>query len=449
MVEKNQNYITDITDMTHEGAGVAKINGFTVFIEGAITGERVEVKIVKVTKSFAYGKMIKIIKMSPDRKPPTCENYKRCGGCNLQHLTYKATLDFKSNVVKNNLKKFAGLDIKVEKTIGLDDPYSYRNKVQFPVGEKDGEVIVGFYANRTHEIIPVTDCTIQSRMANKIIRDVKEFIKQEKISIYDEEKNSGLIRHIVIRTSEKTKEVMVVIVTNGEQFSKKEILIKMLTERNKEIKSIVQNVNKKKTNVILGDKEILLYGKSRITDYIGQFKFGISAQSFFQVNSKQTETLYKKALEFAGLTGKETVFDLYCGIGTISLFLAQKAYKVYGVEIVKQAIEDAKINAKENNVGNVEFYAGKSEEIVPELYKQGIKADVVVVDPPRSGCDGVLIDTINKMQPDRIVYVSCNPATLARDVKLFEGYEVKKVQPVDMFPWTYHSEVVSCLELSK
>jgi len=446
MIEKNQNYITDITDMTHEGAGVAKIDGFTVFIEGAITGERVEIKIVKVLKSFAYGKILKIIKLSPNRKPPTCENYKRCGGCSLQHLTYNATLDFKANVVKNNLKKFAGLDINVNKTIGLDDPYSYRNKVQFPVGQKDNEVIVGFYANRTHEIIPVLDCTIQSRIANKIVRDVKEFIKQENVSVYDEVKNKGLIRHIVIRTSGKTNEVMVVIVTNGEQFNKKEILVKMLTERNKEVKSIIQNINTKKTNVILGGKEILLYGKSRITDYIGKFKFNISAQSFFQVNSKQTETLYKKALEFAGLTGKETVFDLYCGIGTISLFLAQKAYKVYGVEIVNQAIEDAKINAKENNVGNVEFFAGKSEEIVPNLYQKGIKADVVVVDPPRSGCDEVLIDTINKMQPQKIVYVSCNPATLARDIKLFEGYEVKKVQPVDMFPWTYHVESVVLLE---
>lgn len=446
MIEKNQNYITDITDMTHEGAGVAKIDGFTVFIAGAITGERVEVKIVKVLKSFAYGKIIKIIKISPNRKPPTCENYNRCGGCSLQHLTYKATLDFKSEVVRNNLKKFAGLDIKVEKTIGLDDPYSYRNKVQFPVGQKDNEVVVGFYANRTHEIIPVLDCTIQSRIANKIVRDVKEFIKKENISVYDEEKNKGLIRHIVIRTSEKTQEVMVVIVTNGEQFNKKEMLIKILTERNKEIKSIIQNINIKRTNVILGDKQILLYGKSTITDYIGQFKFNISAQSFFQVNSKQTEMLYKKALEFAGLTGKETVFDLYCGIGTISLFLAQKAQKVYGVEIVKQAIEDAIVNARENNVENVEFFAGKSEEIVPGLYKKGIKADVVVVDPPRSGCDGVLIDTINQMKPEKIVYVSCNPATLARDVKLFDGYEVKKVQPVDMFPWTYHVESVVLLE---
>ncbi len=446
MLEKNKNYIVDIMDMTHEGFGVAKIDGFPVFIEGAIIGENIEIKIVKVLKSLAYGKIERIIKVSPDRKPPTCEVYKRCGGCNLQHMKYDLTLEFKQNVVKSNLKKFAGVDFEVNKVIGLDEPYAYRNKVQFPIGKQNNEVVVGFYANRTHEIIPVLDCSIQSRIANVIARDVRDFVKQNNISVYNEEENTGFLRHLVVRTSEKTKEVMVILVTNGELFSKKESFVKYLATRHKEIKSIIQNINNKKTNVILGEKEIVLYGSSRITDYIGEYKFNISAKSFFQVNSRQTETLYKKALEYADLTGKETVFDLYCGTGTISLFLAKNAFKVYGVEIVKEAVDDAILNAKANGIGNAEFYVGKAEEVVPKLYEEGKRADVVVVDPPRSGCDLVLINTINKMKPKRIVYVSCNPATLARDIKLFEGYELKAVQPVDMFPWTYHCESITVLE---
>ncbi|MBQ7668525.1 MAG: 23S rRNA (uracil(1939)-C(5))-methyltransferase RlmD [Clostridia bacterium] len=446
MVEKNKNYIVDIIDMTHEGAGVAKIDGFPVFIEGAILGENIEVKIVKVLKSLAYGKIEKIIKVSPDRKPPTCDVYKRCGGCNLQHMKYEMTLKFKQNVVKSNLKKFAGIDAKVNDSIGLSEPYAYRNKVQFPIGRQNNEVAVGFYANRTHEIIPVLDCSIQSRIANRIAKDVRDFIKQNNVSVYDEETCKGFLRHLMVRTAEKTNEVMIVLVTNGELFSKKELFVKYITSKYSEVKSIIQNVNTRKTNVILGEKDIVWYGQNRITDYIGDLKFNISAKSFFQVNSKQTETLYSKALEYAGLTGKETVFDLYCGVGTISLFLAQKAYKVYGVEIVEDAVADARINAKLNNISNVEFFVGKAESVVPKLYSEGVTADVVVVDPPRSGCDTILIDTVNKMKPKKIVYVSCNPATLARDIKLFDGYEVNAVQPVDMFPWTYHVETVAVMK---
>jgi len=447
MIEKNQDYIVDIVDMTHEGAGVARIDGFAVFVEGAIVGEKIRIKIVKVLKNFAYGKIEKIIEQSPNRRPATCESYKKCGGCKLQHMSYEATLEFKKNIVKNNLRRIGKVETEVLDTIGLDEPYAYRNKVQFPVGDNGSEVVVGFFAERTHEIVPVTDCSIQSRIANKIIIDMKNIIKKEKISVYNETTKQGLIRHIIIRNSEKTKEVMVIIVTNGEKFDKKDRVIDEITTRNPEIKSIIQNVNMKVTNVILGEKDILLYGKDRITDYIGNLKFEISAHSFFQVNSKQTENLYNKALEYAGLTGKEIVFDLYCGTGTISLFLAQRAKKVYGVEIVKQAVEDAKINAKNNNIQNAEFIYGKSEEIAPELYKQGVKADVVVVDPPRSGCDGKLIDMLNNMKPEKIVYVSCNSATLARDISLFEGYKVEKVQPVDMFPWTYHVENIVLLKL--
>lgn len=446
MIEKNQNYIVDIEDMTHEGAGVARIDGFAVFVEGAIVGEKIRIKIVKVLKNFAYGKIEKIIEQSPERRPPTCEIYKKCGGCKLQHMSYEATLKFKKNVVKSNLKRIGKIDVEVLDTIGLDEPYAYRNKVQFPIGDNGNEIVVGFFAERTHEIVPVTDCSIQSRIANKIIIDMKNIIKREKISVYNETTKKGLIRHIIIRNSEKTNEVMLIIVTNGEKFDKKDRMIDEITTRNPEIKSIIQNINTKVTNVILGEKDILLYGKDRITDYIGKLKFEISAHSFFQVNSKQTENLYNKALEYADLTGKETVFDLYCGTGTISLFLAQKAKKVYGVEIVKQAVEDAKINAKNNNICNAEFIYGKSEEIAPQLYAKGIRADVVVIDPPRSGCDSKLIDMLNKMKPQKIVYVSCNSATLARDISLFEGYTVKKVQPVDMFSWSFHVETVVLME---
>lgn len=447
MVEKNKEYVTNIIDMTHDGAGVARIEGMAVFIDGAIKGETVKVKIVKVTKNLAYGKLQEIIEASGSRRPVTCENFKKCGGCNLLHMSYPSTLEFKRKVVKDCFLRIGHKDVDVLPTIGMEEPYFYRNKVQFPVGTYDGKVVTGFYSERSHNIVPINDCSIQSKIANKLINNIREFFRANKLTAYNENTCSGFLRHVVIRNSEKTGEVMLIIVTNGEEFSKKDEFIRFMLDRCSKIKSIIQNVNTKKTNVILGEKNIRLYGKDTIKDCIGEFSFNISPNSFFQVNSVQTEILYNKVLEFTDLRGQETVFDLYCGIGSISLFLAKKAKRVYGVEVVKPAVQNAKENAKENGVTNALFYCGKAEEVVPKLYDDGITADVVVVDPPRSGCDKVLLDTIIRMKPDRIVYVSCNPGTLARDVEMLEGYEVKMAQPVDMFPWSFHVECVCVLKL--
>ena len=445
MIEKNDEYLTTILDMTHDGAGVAKIDGFAIFVAGAITGERVKIKVVKVTKNYAYGKLLEIVEQSCNRRPVSCESFKKCGGCNLLHMSYPATLEFKSKVVKDCFKRIGHKDVDVLPTLGMEEPYFYRNKVQFPVGIVDNKVTTGFYSERTHDIVPILDCSIQSKIANKLIVNVREFLRDNAILAYDENTGVGFLRHVIIRNSEKTGEVMVILVTNGENFDKKDEFVSFMLEKCPMIKSIMQNVNTKKTNVILGEKNIRLYGKDTIKDYIGEFAFNISPNSFFQVNSVQTEFLYKKVLEFAGLTGNETVFDLYCGIGSISLFLAKNAKRVYGVEVVKPAVQNAKENARENGITNTLFYCGKAEEVVPKLYSEGIRADVVVVDPPRSGCDKVLLDTIVDMKPSRIVYVSCNPATLARDIELFTEYEVQSVQPVDMFPWTYHVETVALL----
>lgn len=446
MVVKNNEYLTTIIDMTHDGAGVAKIDGFAVFVEGAITGESVRIKIVKVTRNFAYGKLLEVVEPSGNRRPISCENFKKCGGCNLLHMSYQATLDFKRKVVKDCFKRIGHKEVTVMPTIGMEEPYSYRNKVQFPVGIYDGKVVTGFYAARTHSIVSINDCSIQSKIANKLISNMREFFRDNKLSVYDEKTGKGFLRHVVIRNSDQTGEVMIILVTNGEDFPSKDEFCEFMIKKCSKIKSIIQNINTKNTNVILGEKNIRLYGKDTIKDYIGEFAFNISPNSFFQVNSRQTKVLYDLALDFADLNGNETVFDLYCGIGSISLFLAKKAKRVYGVEVVAPAIHNAKDNAKENGITNTLFYCGKAEEVVPKLYDDGVRADVVVVDPPRSGCDRVLVETILKMQPKKIVYVSCNPGTLARDVELLSGYEVMAVQPVDMFPWTYHVETVVLME---
>ena len=445
MIEKNNEYLTTILDMTHDGAGVAKIDGFVVFVDGAIIGENVKIKILKVTKNFAYGKLLEIIEPSGYRRPVTCENFKKCGGCSLLHMSYPATLEFKRKVVRDCFKRIGHREVDVMPTIGMEEPYFYRNKVQFPVGNFNGKITTGFYSERSHNIVPITDCSIQPKIANKLICNIREFLRNNDISAYDESTGNGFLRHIIIRNSEKTGEVMIILVTNGKSFEKKDEFVKFMLEKCAKIKSIVQNVNTKKTNVIMGENNIRLYGKDTIKDYIGKFSFNISPNSFFQVNSVQTEILYNKVLEFTDLRGQENVFDLYCGIGSISLFLAKKAKRVYGVEVVKPAVQNAKENAKENGVTNALFYCGKAEEVVPKLYDDGIAADVVVVDPPRSGCDKVLLDTIIKMKPDRIVYVSCNPGTLARDVEMLDGYEIRKAQPVDMFPWSFHVETIALL----
>ncbi|KGN00428.1 23S rRNA (uracil(1939)-C(5))-methyltransferase RlmD [Clostridium botulinum D/C] len=462
-VEKNKEYIVEILSLGFEGEGIAKIDNYAIFIPEAMIGEKVKIKIVKVKKNFAYGKLIEILETSKNREIPVCDIYTRCGGCSIQHFNYDAQLEFKKNRVKDCLERIGKLQVitKEEKnisyldnksailhdTLGMENPYRYRNKVQLPVGEENGEIKIGFYAPRSHDIIDMDICNIQDEVGDKVVTIIKEWMKNYNIKPYNEEKNTGFIRHIMVRRGFNTNEVMVVIVTRTNELPYKEELIELILKNIDGVTSIVQNINSKKTNVVLGLNNITLYGKDYISDYIGEFKFNISPLSFFQVNPIQTEVLYNKALEYAALTGNEVVFDAYCGTGTISLFLSKNAKKVYGVEIVEDAIENAKINAKENNVNNAEFIVGKSEEVIPNLIKQGIKADVVVVDPPRKGCDKSLLDAIGNMKPDRIVYVSCDPGTLARDLAILDelGYATKEVQPVDMFPQTGHVENVVLL----
>ena len=449
-VEKNRNYIVDISGLTSEGLGVARIEGFTVFVEGALPKEQAEIKIVKVLKNYAFGKLLRTLKTAACRIEPSCGVVKRCGGCQLQHMSYEAQLQYKTQQVKDALERIGGLNgVAVHDTIGMEDPWRYRNKAQFPVG-MDGDVMIGFYANRSHEIIDTPQCSIQDAVNDNVIQTVREFIKKYDISVYDENTGKGIIRHIVTRKGFKTGEVMVCIVINGDSLPCGKALVEMLRARTDGLKSVVVNINKKKTNVILGERNIVIFGEEAIYDYIGEFKFRISPLSFFQVNPVQTEVLYGKALEYADLKGDETVFDAYCGIGTISLFLSRKAKKVYGIEIVPQAINNAKENARLNGVKNVEFLVGESEIVIPELYRKGIKADVIVVDPPRKGCDEKLLEVITEMSPEKVVYVSCNPATLARDLKYLSerGYEVREVQPVDMFPQTSHVEVIVGIQRS-
>lgn len=451
-VEKNKDYKIEISGMGHNGEGVGKIDGFTVFVPGAITGELIEAKIVKLEKSYAIGKILNIIKTCEHRIESICPIYKKCGGCNIQHLSYEGQLDFKRQRVIDALTRIGKLeDITVNKVIGMDNPYRYRNKVQLPVGEMNGNIQIGFYAPRTHDIIDMDTCYIQDEVADKIIRLIREWIKEYKIPVYNEETGTGVIRHIMIRSAFKKNEVMIVLVTNKDDFDYKEEFINIILNNVENVTSIVQNINKKKTNVILGDVCKTLWGKDAITDYIGKFKFNISPKSFFQVNPVQTEVLYSKALEYANLDGNQTVFDAYCGAGTISLFLAQKAKKVYGVEIVPEAIENAIENAENNNINNVEFIVGEAEKVIPELINKGVKAEVVVVDPPRKGCEKELLLAIAKMSPDRIVYVSCDPGTLGRDLSILRdlGYITQEVQPVDMFPQTAHVESIVLLQREK
>jgi 23S rRNA (uracil1939-C5)-methyltransferase len=448
-VEKNKDYVVEIVSLGFEGEGVGKIDNFTVFVQGALKGETVKIKIVKVAKSFAHGKLIEVIKPSEHRVEPKCGIYKRCGGCQLQHLSYEAQLDFKTQRVKEVMERIGKLDgVVIHPTLGMKDPFRYRNKVQLPVGMANGKVQIGFYAPRSHDIIDMDTCLIQHEIADKVIELTRNWITMYNIEPYDEITDSGLIRHIMIRKGFNTGEVMVVIVTKEEKLPNSKEFIDMMLKNIEGIKSIIQNINSKKTNVVLGEKNVTLWGENKIADYIGEFKYNISPLSFFQVNPVQTEVLYKKALEYANLTGSETVFDAYCGAGTISLFLSRNAKKVYGVEIVPQAIEDAKINAIENKVDNTEFIVGEAEKIIPELIAKGIKAEVVVVDPPRKGCEKSLLEAISKMQPKRIVYVSCDPATLARDLGILKelGYETVEIQPVDMFPQTAHVETVVLIE---
>ena len=449
-VEKNKEYIVDIIDTGFQGEGIAKIDGLTIFIPNAIKGEKLKILIVKVLSSHAFGKIVEIIEKSPYRIESDCTTYKRCGGCSLRHIKYEETLKMKQNAVQSLVNKTLKNKIEVEDTLGMENPYHYRNKAQYPVGlNKDGKPVIGVFAKRTHEIIPINTCFIQNKQTEEIAKYIFEFLVKNNISVYNEKTQKGLVRHIVTKIGIKTDEIMCILVINGKEMPKEKELVEELTNKFKNIKTIVKNINTKNTNVILGNENINLFGDGYITDILGEYKFKISPMSFYQINPIQAEKLYNLGVESANITKNDVVFDLYCGIGTISLFMSKFAKKVYGVEIVEEAIVAAKENAKMNNVDNTEFIAGDVEKVLDELVnKKQIIPDIIMVDPPRRGLDNTSIENIKKVRPKKLVYISCNPASLVRDLaKLEEIYEVKKIKPVDMFPFTSHVEVCVLLEL--
>ena len=474
---KNDIVTVKIEDIGTEGEGIGKLEGFTLFVKDAVMGDVVEARLVKVKKNYAYARLEKVLTSSPLRVKPVCPYHKQCGGCQIQAMSYEAQLQFKENKVKNNLVRIGGFDqlfieSVMEPVVGMEQPWHYRNKAQFPVGtDKDGRIITGFYAGRTHSIIANTDCALGVEENEPILQKVLAYMQNEKVSAYDETTGQGLVRHILIRKGFTSGEIMVCLVINGKSLPKEDRLVSTLREI-PGMTSIWLNYNTKNTNVIMGTEGRVLWGQNTITDVIHRrsieeinsgkdclrydskenapkgITFAISPLSFYQVNPIQTEKLYSLALEYAGLTGEETVWDLYCGIGTISLFMAQCAKEVHGVEIVPQAIEDARKNAERNHIENATFYVGKAEEVLPRLYEEEhIFADVICVDPPRKGCDEACLNTIIKMAPKRIVYVSCDSATLARDLKYLceNGYEIRKVRAVDQFGQTVHTETVGVL----
>jgi 23S rRNA (uracil1939-C5)-methyltransferase len=443
---KNDIVTLEIEDCGIDGEGIGKADGFTVFVKDAVIGDKVTAKIIKAKKSYGYGRLMEVLKPSPYRVEPVCAFARQCGGCQLQALSYDQQLVFKENKVRGHLERIGGFtDIPMEPVIGMEEPYHYRNKAQFPVGKnKEGRIVTGFYAGRTHSIIENRDCALGVSQNREILDLVIRHMEQFDIQPYDEKTGTGLVRHVLIRYGFFTGEIMVCLVLNGAKLPGESGLVEALC-RIPGMTSITINTNREQTNVILGEKIRTVWGKPYITDKIGDISYQISPLSFFQVNPQQTGKLYAKALEYAELTGEETVWDLYCGIGTISLFLARNAKFVRGVEIIPAAIENARDNAKLNGIENVEFFVGKAEEVLPREYdKNGVYADVIVVDPPRKGCDEVLLRTMVQMQPKRIVYVSCDSATLARDLKYLcsEGYKLTRVCPVDQFAQTVHVETV-------
>ena len=450
---KNDIVTLEIVDCGTDGEGIGKADGFTVFVKDAVIGDTVTAKIIKAKKNYGYGRLMEILKPSPYRVEPVCPSARQCGGCQLQAVSYEEQKVFKEKKLRGHLERIGGFrDLPMEPMIGMDEPYHYRNKAQFPVGRnKEGRIITGFYAGRTHAIIENRDCALGIPQNKEILDIVIAHMEKYGIAPYDEMTGKGLVRHIFVRYGFFTGELMVCLIINGQDLPHQKELIEKLREI-PGMASISLNINKKRSNVILGDKVKTIWGQEYITDKIGDISYEISPLSFFQVNPKQTWKLYSKALEYADLHGEETVWDLYCGIGTISLFLAQQAKFVRGVEIVPAAIDDAKRNAQINNIENVEFFVGKAEEVLPREYeKNGVYADVIVVDPPRKGCDEMLLKTILKMQPKRVVYVSCDSATLARDLRFLcdNGYELKKVCGVDQFPQTVHVETVVLLSQQK
>lgn len=459
-MNKNDIVTVEITDIGVSGEGIGHVDGYTLFIKDAVIGDVVEAKVMKAKKNYGYARLMKVITPSEYRVEPKCAFARRCGGCQIQEMSYDRQLVFKDQKIRGNLERIGGftkdqIDTVMQPVVGMEHPFGYRNKAQFPFGtDKEGNPITGFYAGRTHDIIANTDCALGVEQNKEILEIILQYMRENKIKSYDEKTGKGLIRHALIRYGFKTKEIMVCLVVNGKKLPKAERLIEKLIQI-EGMTSITISPNTRRDNVIMGDSYEILWGQGYITDYIGNVKYQISPLSFYQVNPVQTEKLYGLALEYADLKGDETVWDLYCGIGTISLFLAQKAKQVYGVEIVPQAIDDAKENAKINAIDNAEFFVGKAEEVLPEYYAEYERehngetahADVIVVDPPRKGCDETLLETIVKMQPEKVVYVSCDSATLARDLKYLcaNGYEIRMCRGVDQFPQSVHVETVVLL----
>lgn len=449
-IKKNDRTTVYIEDLTHDGNGVAKIDGYPLFIQGVLPGETAEVHILKTLKNYGFAKVVNLLEKSPDRVDAPCVYFEQCGGCQLQHLSYEGQLKWKQNMVANVMKRLGKIDAPVHPVKGMEEPWNYRNKSQIPFAQNEaGEMVAGFYKTKSHSIVDMERCLIQTGEADTVMADLKRELEVLGVRPYDEKTHQGMLRHVVVRKGRATGKVMVVLVTKAKKFPQASAVIEKIRKLIPNVTSIVQNVNGEKTNVIFGNETFTLWGKDTIEDTIGNVRFEISARSFYQVNPVQTEVLYKQALDYAQLTGDERVIDAYCGIGSISLFLAQKAGHVMGVEIVEQAIEDAKRNAELNGFTNTYFEAGPAEEVIPRWYKEGKEADVLVVDPPRKGCDEALLNTIIEQKPKRVVYVSCNPATLARDLRILEdgGYKTQEVQPVDMFPHTTHCEAVAWLEL--
>lgn len=451
-VVKNEKYVVDIIDNGFEGEGIAKIDGLTVFVPGSIKGEKCEILIVKVLASHAYGKIVNIIEKSENRKESDCATYKRCGGCSLRHMTYESTLKLKRQVVQNLVNKGLKKKVEVLETIGMENPYNYRNKAQYPVGlNSEGQPEVGVFAQRTHTIIPIQTCLIQTEISQKIAKTILNFVKEKNIQVYNEENQKGLLRNIVIKVGKYTNRVMCILVVNDSKFNQEQELVKLLCEKYPEIKTIVKNINNKNTNVILGKENINLYGNGYIEDKLGEYIFKISPMSFYQVNPVQAEILYTTAINQANLDKNDILFDLYCGIGTIGIFASKYVNKVYGIEIVPQAIEDAKENAKINDVKNIEFICGDVEVAFDELInKEKIVPSAIIVDPPRKGLDNKTVENIAKIKPAKLVYISCNPATMVRDLTKLENiYNIKAIQPVDMFPWTNGVESITILEIEQ
>ena len=448
-LKKNDVLTGQVVDLTHEGHGVVKIDRYPIFIPNTLIDEKIEYKVIKVKKNFAIGKLIKVITESDARVEPPCIYYYKCGGCQLQHMSYQAQLNMKKEQVVNLFHRKAKFTNTVIKdTVGMEDPWRYRNKSQIPVGlSKDQQPIMGFYRQRSHDIIDMESCLIQDQQHQQVMNDLKQLISELNISVYNEKTKKGLLRHLVVRTGHYTNQLMIILVTNGKAFKQAESLVDALVRKYPNVTSIKQNINDAHSNVIMGPQSITLYGEEEIEDQLSEVTFNISDQSFYQINSHQTEKLYQQALDYAQLTGNEIVLDTYCGIGTIGLYMAENAKHVYGVEVVPSAIKDAKQNATINQFENTTFVCGKAEEVILEWKSEGIRPDVVMVDPPRKGCDETFLETILELNPKRIVYISCNPSTQQRDAHILSRqYELKEITPVDMFPQTTHIETVALFE---